>query len=94
MVDEILTKITGVLAGWWDLIVFLACLYVFAILGKNWWLIHIRRKFIEGIKWITLEVNQNSYDKSDDESNLSCQAVEIALQDFVNVTQDGEDGDG
>jgi len=56
MVSSILTRIGEVLSGWAGLIVFLISLYVLIILGRYWWLIRVRKKFIENIKWVMLEI--------------------------------------
>ena len=56
MVEEILTIISDTLSGWAGLIVFLLALYVLVTLGRNFWLIRIRKKFIDKMEWVTLEV--------------------------------------
>ncbi len=56
MVDEILTKISETLSGWGDLIIFLIVFYVLIVLGKDWWLLRIRKRFIDNIKCTILEI--------------------------------------
>lgn len=56
MVDEILIKISETLSREGGLVVFLIAFYVLVVLGKDWWLLRIRKRFIDNIKWTILEV--------------------------------------
>src|SRR3990167_1043110 len=56
MVEEILTIISDTLSGWAGLIIFLLALYVLVTLGRIFWLIRIRKKFIDKMEWVILEV--------------------------------------
>lgn len=56
MLDETLIKIGEVLGGWIWLIGFLIFLFILIVLGRHFWLIRLREKFIENIKWVILEI--------------------------------------
>ncbi len=56
MVGEILIRIDEIISGQIGLVVFLISLSVLIVLGRHFWLIRLREKFIKNIKWVTLEI--------------------------------------
>ncbi len=56
MLDEIFATTAVFFDKWTWLIVLFAASYLLLIWVKNWWLMKIRRKFINEIKWINLEI--------------------------------------
>ena len=56
MVSKTLISIGEAFSGRIGLVVFLISLYFLVIFGRYFWLIRIRKKFIEDIKWVMLEI--------------------------------------